>query len=45
MRVKKGRIIGIEKWIGEVSRRMRADYQSLERRIDRLEERIDRVRR
>ena len=48
MKVKKGHIVGLEKWIGEVSRRMRADCRSLEERMDRrfahLEERIDRSR-
>jgi hypothetical protein len=45
MKVKKGRIVGLEKWIGEVSRRMRSENRSLERRIYRLEERIDRIKR
>ena len=45
MKVKKARIVGIEKWIGEVSKRMRAENRSLEERIFRLEERIDRIKR
>jgi len=45
IKVKKGRTVGLEKWIGEVSRRMRAENRNLERRIFRLEERIDRFKR
>jgi hypothetical protein len=45
MKVKKGRIVGIEKWIAEVSRNIRAENRSLEQRIFRLEDRVDRIKR
>lgn len=41
MELKKEHVVGLEKWIGEVSRRMGDGLLRLERRIDRVEQRLE----